>query len=143
MAASVAPATAPLESSRHTPKMGSDALHLNHWLPPVPHHNAAVAATTSLTSSANDPKLWTHDPMNAPIRTGRCKFFNSQKGFGFILDDQAEQLNGQEGECAPRERLRRAVSQQARVPSVFVHYSSIMDDGTRGFRSLAEVRPLS
>ncbi|GAA5895739.1 hypothetical protein JCM5296_007410 [Sporobolomyces johnsonii] len=53
-------------------------------------------------------------------RTGRCKFFNAQKGFGFILDHQAEELGNDE---------------------VFVHYTAIsaVQGGTRGFRSLLEV----
>jgi hypothetical protein len=32
-----------------------------------------------------------------PIRRGVCKFFNSQKGFGFVLDNNSEELGGQEG----------------------------------------------
>ncbi|CEQ38616.1 SPOSA6832_00048 [Sporobolomyces salmonicolor] len=53
-------------------------------------------------------------------RTGRCKFFNAQKGFGFVLDHQAEELGNDE---------------------VFVHYTAIsaVQGGTRGFRSLLEV----
>lgn len=31
------------------------------------------------------------------LRRGVCKFFNSQKGFGFVLDSKAEELGGQEG----------------------------------------------
>ncbi|BGO89564.1 hypothetical protein NBRC10512_004495 [Rhodotorula toruloides] len=52
-------------------------------------------------------------------RTGRCKFFNAQKGFGFILDDAAEELGNDE---------------------VFVHYTTILavQGGPRGFRSLME-----
>ncbi|BGP13841.1 hypothetical protein JCM10213v2_001779 [Rhodosporidiobolus nylandii] len=54
-----------------------------------------------------------------PRRTGHCKFFNAQKGFGFILDDRADELGGDE---------------------VFVHYSSvaIVQSGPTGFRSLLE-----
>lgn len=48
-------------------------------------------------------------------RKGVCKFFNSQKGFGFINDDHPDELGNQE---------------------VFVHYTSI--GGKGGFRSLAE-----
>ncbi|OAW00098.1 hypothetical protein PTTG_05943 [Puccinia triticina 1-1 BBBD Race 1] len=48
-------------------------------------------------------------------RKGVCKFFNSQKGFGFINDDHPEELGNQE---------------------VFVHYTSIESKGN--FRSLAE-----
>ena len=33
----------------------------------------------------------------AQLRRGVCKFFNSQKGFGFLLDNKAEELGGQEG----------------------------------------------
>ncbi|GJN88602.1 hypothetical protein Rhopal_001568-T1 [Rhodotorula paludigena] len=57
---------------------------------------------------------------DASRRTGRCKFFNAQKGFGFILDDSAAELNDDE---------------------VFVHYTAIaaVQGGPRGFRSLLEV----
>ncbi|GAA5996148.1 uncharacterized protein JCM10292_007423 [Rhodotorula paludigena] len=57
---------------------------------------------------------------DASRRTGRCKFFNAQKGFGFILDDNAAELNNDE---------------------VFVHYTAIaaVQGGPRGFRSLLEV----
>ncbi|MBW0540625.1 hypothetical protein O181_080340 [Austropuccinia psidii MF-1] len=48
-------------------------------------------------------------------RKGVCKFFNSQKGFGFINDERPEELGNQE---------------------VFVHYTSIGSKG--GFRSLGE-----
>ncbi|KAG0140594.1 hypothetical protein CROQUDRAFT_345771 [Cronartium quercuum f. sp. fusiforme G11] len=48
-------------------------------------------------------------------RKGVCKFFNSQKGFGFINDEHPDELGNQE---------------------VFVHYTSI--GGKGGFRSLAE-----
>ncbi|GAA6055753.1 hypothetical protein JCM3770_006141 [Rhodotorula araucariae] len=52
-------------------------------------------------------------------RTGSCKFFNAQKGFGFILDDNAEELGDDE---------------------VFVHYTAIaaVQGGPHGFRSLLE-----
>ncbi|BGP45931.1 hypothetical protein JCM10450v2_001766 [Rhodotorula kratochvilovae] len=52
-------------------------------------------------------------------RTGSCKFFNAQKGFGFILDDSAQELGDDE---------------------VFVHYTAIaaVQGGPRGFRSLLE-----
>ncbi|GAA6009097.1 hypothetical protein JCM10207_004091 [Rhodosporidiobolus poonsookiae] len=54
-----------------------------------------------------------------PKRSGNCKFFNAQKGFGFILDSQADELGGDE---------------------VFVHYTAILavQGGPRGFRSLLE-----
>lgn len=54
-------------------------------------------------------------PVSGQIRRGVCKFFNSQKGFGFVLDNKAEELGGQE---------------------VFVHFTSIQSK--TGFRSLAE-----
>ncbi|GAA5830235.1 hypothetical protein JCM11251_001279 [Rhodosporidiobolus azoricus] len=52
-------------------------------------------------------------------RTGHCKFFNAQKGFGFVLDDQASQLGNEE---------------------VFVHYTAILtvQGGPGGFKSLLE-----
>ncbi|GAA5848496.1 hypothetical protein JCM8547_004531 [Rhodosporidiobolus lusitaniae] len=56
---------------------------------------------------------------NGEKRTGACKFFNAQKGFGFILDDHAEDLGGDE---------------------IFVHYTAIaaVQGGPGGFRSLLE-----
>ncbi|GAA6059861.1 hypothetical protein JCM10212_007066 [Sporobolomyces blumeae] len=52
-------------------------------------------------------------------RTGTCKFFNAQKGFGFVFDHHPEELGGAE---------------------IFVHYTAISskDGGSRGFRSLLE-----
>ncbi|KAF9400727.1 Y box binding protein 1, partial [Podila epigama] len=58
--------------------------------------------------------------MSAPVtarRTGRVKFFNSQKGFGFIIPSEST-------EAAP-------------VDEIFVHHTAIHNDG--GFKSLAEV----
>ncbi|KAF9202337.1 Y box binding protein 1 [Podila verticillata] len=56
--------------------------------------------------------------MSAPVarRTGRVKFFNSQKGFGFIIPSEST-------EAAP-------------VDEIFVHHTAIHNDG--GFKSLAE-----
>lgn len=48
-------------------------------------------------------------------RSGKVKFFDTQKGFGFINDNRPEELNNEE---------------------VFVHYTSI--SAKSGFRSLAE-----
>nr|QBQ01552.1 cold-shock domain-containing protein [Glaciozyma antarctica] len=59
-----------------------------------------------------------HSPAPAPpgqIRHGVCKFFNSAKGYGFVVHSNPEELGGQE---------------------VFVHFSAIVGKG--GFRSLAE-----
>ncbi|GAA6027095.1 hypothetical protein JCM8097_006107 [Rhodosporidiobolus ruineniae] len=52
-------------------------------------------------------------------RTGHCKFFNAQKGFGFILDNRADELGNDE---------------------VFVHYTAVatVQGGPGGFRSLLE-----
>ncbi|KAI8349290.1 cold-shock' DNA-binding domain-containing protein [Mortierella sp. GBAus27b] len=50
-------------------------------------------------------------------RTGRVKFFNSQKGFGFIIPSEST-------ESAP-------------LDEIFVHHTAIHNDG--GFKSLAEV----
>jgi len=54
-------------------------------------------------------------PREGQVRRGICKFFNSQKGFGFVLDNNSEELGGQE---------------------VFVHFTAIQS--RTGFRSLAE-----
>ncbi|KAL7325498.1 hypothetical protein PS15p_207964 [Mucor circinelloides] len=48
---------------------------------------------------------------------GRVKFFNSTKGFGFILPDAKEENDA--------------------IEEVFVHHTAIHNDG--GFKSLAEV----
>ncbi|KAF9422418.1 Y box binding protein 1 [Entomortierella beljakovae] len=50
-------------------------------------------------------------------RAGRVKFFNSQKGFGFIIPSEST-------EAAP-------------LDEIFVHHTAIHNDG--GFKSLAEV----
>lgn len=47
--------------------------------------------TQDTGSSAGGPQR------EGQIRRGVCKFFNSQKGFGFVLDSKAEELGGQEG----------------------------------------------
>ncbi|KAH8917391.1 CSD-domain-containing protein [Atractiella rhizophila] len=52
---------------------------------------------------------------NPQRRRGNCKFFNSQKGFGFVIDGKPEELDNQE---------------------VFVHWTAIQ--GRQGFKSLAE-----
>jgi len=52
----------------------------------------------------------------AARRTGKVKFFNSQKGFGFIIPSESS-------EAAP-------------VDEIFVHHTAIHNDG--GFKSLAE-----
>ncbi|POY70233.1 hypothetical protein BMF94_6817 [Rhodotorula taiwanensis] len=59
------------------------------------------------------------DAAKMPRRRGVCKFFNAQKGFGFVLDDYADELGGVE---------------------VFVHYTAItsVKGGPNGFKSLAE-----
>ncbi|KAF8936364.1 Y box binding protein 1 [Haplosporangium gracile] len=51
-----------------------------------------------------------------PRRTGKVKFFNSQKGFGFIIPSEST-------EAAP-------------VDEIFVHHTAIQNDG--GFKSLVE-----
>ncbi|KAI8599193.1 cold-shock' DNA-binding domain-containing protein [Dissophora ornata] len=53
---------------------------------------------------------------NAGRRAGKVKFFNSQKGFGFIIPSEST-------EAAP-------------VDEIFVHHTAIHNDG--GFKSLAE-----
>ncbi|KAF9171974.1 Y box binding protein 1 [Mortierella sp. AD010] len=50
-------------------------------------------------------------------RTGRVKFFNSQKGFGFIIPSESTETDP--------------------VDEIFVHHTAIHNDG--GFKSLAEV----
>ncbi|KAF9395609.1 Y box binding protein 1 [Podila verticillata] len=56
-------------------------------------------------------------PNAVPRRTGRVKFFNSQKGFGFIIPSEST-------EAAP-------------LDEIFVHHTAIHNNG--GFKSLAEV----
>ncbi|GAA5989236.1 hypothetical protein JCM10908_001219 [Rhodotorula pacifica] len=58
--------------------------------------------------------------LSVPRRTGVCKFFNAQKGFGFVLDDAADEVDNEE---------------------IFVHYTTIVSvqSGPSGFRSLLEV----
>jgi len=53
---------------------------------------------------------------NSARRTGRVKFFNSQKGFGFIIPSDSSEANP--------------------VDEIFVHHTAIHNDG--GFKSLAE-----
>ncbi|KAG0320259.1 Y box binding protein 1 [Dissophora globulifera] len=54
---------------------------------------------------------------NTARRAGKVKFFNSQKGFGFIIPSEST-------EAAP-------------LDEIFVHHTAIHNDG--GFKSLAEV----
>ncbi|KAK3847019.1 MAG: cold-shock' DNA-binding domain-containing protein [Linnemannia gamsii] len=49
-------------------------------------------------------------------RTGKVKFFNSQKGFGFIIPSES--------------------TEDAPLDEIFVHHTAIHNDG--GFKSLAE-----
>ncbi|GAA5923783.1 cold shock domain-containing protein [Sporobolomyces koalae] len=60
-----------------------------------------------------------HDPILFKRRLGTTKFFNGSKGFGFILDHDAEELGNAE---------------------VFVHYTAIdaVQGGSRAFKSLLE-----
>ncbi|ORY08176.1 CSD-domain-containing protein [Basidiobolus meristosporus CBS 931.73] len=53
--------------------------------------------------------------MSSDRKTGRVKFFNCQKGYGFIIPDDAAETGTAE---------------------IFVHHSAIHNDG--GFKSLAE-----
>ncbi|ORY59892.1 cold-shock' DNA-binding domain-domain-containing protein [Leucosporidium creatinivorum] len=59
-------------------------------------------------------------PGRGEKRTGRCKFFNALKGFGFIIDHHGEELGND--------------------VEVFVHYTAIdsIQTGRGGFRSLLE-----
>lgn len=68
-------------------------------------------------------KTKSEEPSSAPRRTGVCKFFNAQKGFGFVLDDAADELGDVE---------------------VFVHYTTIssVKGGPNGFKSLLEGEPV-
>ena len=95
--------------------------------------DATFPATTTSSSSASSIVAGlapgTPDVFDGSVRQGTCKFFNSQKGYGFINDARAHELNGEEGPSALLEPADR---------SVFVHYTAI--SGKSGFRSLAEAR---
>ncbi|GAA6041595.1 hypothetical protein JCM8097_007760 [Rhodosporidiobolus ruineniae] len=105
--------------------------------PPVRHHTPG-SASSSLDRSSNPASaqpqvahgLQPHQIMQPPVhsgppphvqlqepqrRRGVVKFFNSLKGFGFVVDNDPDALGGQE---------------------VFCHFSAISGKG--GFRSLAE-----
>ncbi|CAH7665828.1 cold-shock' DNA-binding domain-containing protein [Phakopsora pachyrhizi] len=86
--------------------------------------SSTINQSSQSSSNHQDPRSFTNphpvssNEINFDIskrRKGTCKFFNSQKGFGFINDDRPQELGNQE---------------------VFVHYTSIGSKG--GFRSLAE-----
>ncbi|TKA54959.1 hypothetical protein B0A53_02432 [Rhodotorula sp. CCFEE 5036] len=82
---------------------------------------AAVPERCESRSEKTSSKL--KGPSSAPRRSGVCKFFNAQKGFGFVLDDAADELGDVE---------------------VFVHYTTIssVKGGPNGFKSLLEGEPV-
>lgn len=61
------------------------------------------------------------------------------QGFGFVLDDDADELGNVEGKSAVRWVLLDM--QTPSIPAVFVHYTAIANvkSGPNGFRSLLEV----
>ncbi|GAA5860520.1 hypothetical protein JCM3774_006195 [Rhodotorula dairenensis] len=79
-----------------------------------------AASDVALSSRSRRVSSSSAGPATTPRRTGVCKFFNAQKGFGFVLDDAPEELGDVE---------------------VFVHYTAIssVKGGPNGFRSLLEV----
>ena len=57
-----------------------------------------VKTASTLPDSSSTAASSTSPAGNGVTRQGVCKFFNSQKGFGFVLDHKPEELGGQEGE---------------------------------------------
>ena len=62
--------------------------------PPLP---ATTTSSSSASSVAQGLAPGTPDVFDGSVRQGTCKFFNSQKGYGFINDARAHELNGEEG----------------------------------------------
>ncbi|GAA5837591.1 hypothetical protein JCM9279_006801 [Rhodotorula babjevae] len=93
----------------------SGGLSSHAWSPPTAA--SALGMTMGGFPLALQVSNGAFDPRSR--RTGVCKFFNAQKGFGFILDDNALELGNDE---------------------VFVHYTVIaaVSGGPRGFKSLLE-----
>jgi cold shock CspA family protein len=69
---------------------------------------------------------------------GHVKFFNSTKGFGFILPETKDDENTDktEGKNSHRDKTLK-ISYLLYSIEVFVHHTAIHNDG--GFKSLAEV----
>ncbi|KAG4094275.1 CSD-domain-containing protein [Neocallimastix lanati (nom. inval.)] len=68
-----------------------------------------------MDQAQTQPQAQPQQPVSGNRRTGKCKFFDCQKGFGFIIPDEPVDGNNVE---------------------IFVHHTSICNNG--GFRSLAE-----
>ena len=77
-------------SGSNTPTFTSES-HLGH----APSSSLGGTNSPAPFGDSNQSEL--AKPREGQTRRGVCKFFNSQKGFGFVLDNNAEELGGQEG----------------------------------------------
>lgn len=79
------------------------------------------AGNTAMSSGASTGPAGTPNVFDGSVRRGTCKFFNSQKGYGFINDARAHELNNEEGAFAlaprPRQLTPRTQSSSTTRPS--------------------------